>query len=71
MTGSKGRSPFGEYNDSAAAGDEAKTYGAQFVQDLELWGTEIYGGYRNYALDRPGTSLDDIDAVLTGARVKF
>ena len=62
---------FGEYNDSAAAGDEAKTYGAQFVQDLESWGTEIYGGYRNYALDRPGTSLDDIDAVLTGARVKF
>lgn len=62
---------FGEYDDSAAAGDEGGTYGAQFVQDLESWGTEIYGGYRNYSLDRPGASLDDIDAVLTGARIKF
>ena len=62
---------FGEYDDSIAAGDEGRAFGAQFVQDVERWGTEIYGGYRNYALDRPGASLDDIDAVLTGARVKF
>ncbi len=62
---------FGTYDDSAAAGDEGRTYGAQFVQDIESWGTEVYGGYRSHSLDRPGTSLDDIDAVLTGARVKF
>ena len=62
---------FDEYDDSAASGDEGRTYGAQFVQELERWGTEIYSGYRNYALDRPGASLEDIDAVLTGARIKF
>ena len=38
---------------------------------LNDFGLELYLFYRNYSLDRTGTSFDDIDAVLTGARVKF
>ena len=62
---------YGTYDDSAATGDEGETYGAQFVQKISPWSTEIYAGYRNYELERSGLSLDDIDGVLTGVRVKF
>ena len=61
----------GEYNDAAASGDEARTYGVQFVQKISPWSAEFYAGYRNYSLDRAGASFDDIDGVLTGVRVKF
>ena len=61
----------GEYNGAAASGDEARTYGVQFVQNISPWSTELYAGYRNYSLDRAGASFDGIDAVLTGVRIKF
>ena len=62
---------YGEYDDSDAAGDEGTTYGIGFVQKVSDWGTELYATYRGYQLDRSGTDFDDIDIVLTGARVKF
>ncbi len=62
---------YGSYDAGAATGDEGETYGVQFVQKISPWSTEIYTGYRNYELQRTGLSLDDIDGVLTGVRVKF
>lgn len=61
----------GQYDDVAANGDEALAAGLQLVQSLNDFGTELYLGYRFYQLDRAATSLEDINAVLTGARVKF
>ncbi len=51
--------------------DEGTSVGAGFVQDLDAFGTELYIGLRNYDLDRDGMDLNNIFAVLTGARVKF
>ena len=56
---------------AAGAKSQGKTYGAEFVQKITPWGTELYAGYRNYSLDRTGASFDDISGVLTGVRVKF
>lgn len=62
---------YGEYDDSDAAGDEGTTHGVAFVHKVSDWGTEFYATGRNYQLDRPGTSFEDIDIMLTGARLKF
>ncbi len=57
--------------DLAQDGDEAKTVGFQFVQDMSEWGTEYYLGYRWHQLDRDQTDFNDINALMTGVRVKF
>ena len=57
--------------DLAANSDEADSFGLVGVQNFKNWGTEYYLGYRFYKLERPGTDLDRIDAVMTGVRVKF
>lgn len=62
---------YGRYDNAAANNDEGTAMGFQFVQSLDDFGTELYAGYRRYELDRPGSSFDDIDVVLAGARVKF
>jgi hypothetical protein len=62
---------YGQYDEVAQNNDEASTYSVMMVQSLSDWGTDLYGIYRNYELDRPGSSLNDIDSVLMGARVKF
>lgn len=62
---------YGQVNDLALNGDEAKMYGAQFVQNLDGFGLELYLSYRNYSLERRGANFDDIDVALGGARVKF
>ncbi len=61
----------GQYDDIAANGDEALAVGLQLVQNLDRFGTELYLGYRHYSLDRTATNVEDINALLTGARVKF
>jgi len=57
--------------DVAQDGDEAKTVGFQFVQDIPEWGSEYYLGYRWHELDRDLADYDDINALMTGVRVKF
>lgn len=52
-------------------GDEGTAYGLQAVQKFDAWSTEGYIGWRTYELDRSGSSFKDIDAIITGARVKF
>lgn len=62
---------YGFFDDIAMNNDEASTFGAQFVQNLNNWGTEYYWGYRLYKLDRVNTDFEDINAILSGFRVKF
>ena len=62
---------YGENMDIELDGDEAKSWSVAAVQDISSWGTEFYLAYRNYRLDRIESSLDDVNAVLGGARVKF
>lgn len=64
--------------DLAQDGDEAKTVGFQIVQDFPKWGSEYYIGYRWHELDRDIdlstgelTNYDDINALMTGVRLKF
>jgi hypothetical protein len=62
---------FGSYSDIRADGDDADTFGFQMVQDIQEWGTEAYLGYRLHSLDGNGTDFDNINALMTGMRVKF
>lgn len=55
----------------AAVEDESQSIGFAFVQNIDAFATEFYIGLRNYDLDRQGADLDNIFAVLTGARIKF
>jgi hypothetical protein len=58
-------------DDQAAKGDEAQTIGAGYVYDI-VKGVQLYAGFNIYELDRTGVSgIDDVTAVMTGARVKF
>jgi predicted porin len=52
--------------------DEGYSVGAAAVQSFEEYGTEIYGLYRLHSLDRDvAPSVNDINVVSIGARVKF
>ncbi len=63
---------FAQTDDLNADGDEATSYGAFVVQNLDPVATELYLGIRNHELDpASGPDPDDIIAVLAGARVKF
>ena len=55
----------------AQDGDEATTAGFQFVQDMAQWGSEYYLGYRWHELERDMADFEDINALMTGVRVKF
>ena len=57
--------------DIGADGDKAKVVGAFVVQNLDPAATALYAGYRYYNLSRNDADFDPINAVLTGARVKF
>jgi predicted porin len=62
---------WGQTDDLAAAGDEANSYGAGYVFNVYK-GVELYAGYRLYELDRSsGPSLEDINILMLGTRVKF
>ena len=57
--------------DIGADGDEATAVGAFVVQNLDPVAAELYAGYRHFDLSRDGADFDPINAVLSGARVKF
>jgi predicted porin len=57
-------------DDQAAAGDEAKMTGLAYVYAPISW-AEIYAAIKRHSLDRPGTSLQDIDIAMVGTRLKF
>ena len=51
--------------------DTASSFGLAYVQNIKEWGTELYLAYRWYELDRVHTDFEDINAVMSGARIKF
>lgn len=51
--------------------DEATAIGAGIVQKIDAIATEFYLGLRNYNLERDNADLNNIFAVITGARIKF
>ena len=62
---------YGRNDDVEQDGDEANTVGFQFVQNIDQWATEYFLGYRYHNLDRDNTDFKDINALMTGLRVKF
>ena len=62
---------YGSNDDVKNDGDEAESFGAQFVQYIDNWATEFYLSFRNYDLDRSGADYEDVNALLSGLRVKF
>ncbi len=57
--------------DIGADGDDSLSVGAFAVQNVDAIATQLYLGYRYYELDRDGLDLDPVNALMTGARVKF
>ena len=64
---------YGRNDDRDQDDDEAATAGVAIVQDLSDFGMEYYLAYRWHELDRGegSTDFDDIQAVMSGVRVKF
>lgn len=58
-------------NHTEMRSDKARSVGVQMVQSVDDWATELYVGYRNYDLERAGENLDEVDALIAGARIKF
>lgn len=51
---------------------EATAIGAQFVQELSDYSTQLYAGYRAFSLeDNTGADYEDISVVMAGARLSF
>ncbi len=57
--------------DTGADSDRALAVGAFVVQNIDDLATQLYLGYRHYDLDRDGFDLEPVNAVMSGARVKF
>jgi len=64
---------YGTYTDinRTSNNDDADTFGIFVVQNVTQWKTELYLGYRNYSLNRAGSDFEDVNAVMTGIRIKF
>ncbi|MEP3945052.1 porin [Ascidiaceihabitans sp.] len=58
-------------SDIASLNDSSESYGLQVVQNIEKINTELYAGFRTYSYENGGPALNDLDAVLVGARFKF
>ena len=63
---------YGQTVNQPTEDDEGYTAGLAAVQFFEKYGTEVYFLYRKYSLDRDvEPSVQDIDVVSSGARVRF
>ncbi len=64
----------GEYHQADNGGgnaNQASSYGFGVLQKVDAAATEVYVKYSNFDLDRTGLNVNDIDAVMVGARIKF
>lgn len=62
---------YGNYSDIRKNGDQADTFGFQMVQDFKKWAAETYLGYRFHKLDSNDGEYENINAIMTGMRIKF
>ena len=61
---------YGQTKDLDLRGDNSKNYGLAYV--IKPWNSvELYAAARLYKLDRSGASLDDINQIMAGTRIKF
>ncbi|MEX2614644.1 MAG: hypothetical protein WD767_00975 [Alphaproteobacteria bacterium] len=54
-----------------ATNDEGERWSLGVVQVVEPLGAEVYAAYHNFAAERTGVSIDDIDIVTAGMRISF
>jgi hypothetical protein len=62
---------YGRFEEIKENDDKGDTIGVLAIQKLKNWNTEVYFGYRHYELDRTGTDFDNINAFMSGLRIKF
>ncbi len=62
---------YGGTNDLQAQDDEFTSWGFAAVQNIDKAGTELFGFFRQYELDRTGSNFESIDLGGAGARIKF
>jgi hypothetical protein len=62
---------YGKFEEMKENDDKGDTIGVLAIQKLKNWNTEVYFGYRHYELDRTGTDFDNINAFMSGLRIKF
>lgn len=62
---------YAQNDDVAVNGGDANSWSVAMVQNIDDWGTEVYIGFRQYMYDEVGTAYDDVNVVMTGARLKF
>lgn len=57
--------------DVSQDGDDADSWALAVVQNVPDWGTDFYFAFRQYMYDNDTENYDDINVVMTGARLKF
>lgn len=63
---------YGQYDDFASNGSEMEGLQIEAVQAIDSAALELYAGYYNWSFDdSTANNYSDIDAVITGARIKF
>ncbi len=62
---------YGTTDDLQAQGDEFTSWGGAVVQNVDAAGAELFAFFRQYELDRTGSSFEDLDLGGIGARIKF
>jgi predicted porin len=62
---------YSESDDQNADGTEAMAYGFMAVQKISEIGAEIYGTVRQYDVDIPAVSTEEVTIGAAGARIKF
>ena len=61
---------FGMTEDQATAGDEADAVGVAYVYKAASW-AELYAMMRNFTLEQPGVTYEDVRVMMVGTRLKF
>lgn len=61
---------YGLGDDQHTAGDEAQLIGLGYVYVPAKW-MDVFAMARNHGLDRPGSTVEDIQFVMLGSRLKF
>jgi len=62
---------YGKFEEVKGNDDKGDTIGVLAIQKLKNWNTEVYFGYRHHELDRTGTDFDNINAFMSGLKLKF
>ena len=65
---------YATHTDQGGADYDGQVIGVGFVHKIPKPGIELYAGYRNYSVDEvagQGGSIEDLNSVVVGSRIKF